>query len=135
MAKRLTKANIEAAIYSVRYITSYDTSTEYLGTTTICVLTMKNGLKVIGTSACLNTDDYSESVGKQYAYDDAFKKLWELEGYAAADRKYRGGLAVIQASQRVTVSSAVPLSSLQNDPEFERKMVAVALSNRQRLGK
>jgi hypothetical protein len=49
--------------------------------TTVCCLTLKNGFEVIGTSACVNPDNYSVIIGHGLAYENAFNKLWELEGY------------------------------------------------------
>lgn len=49
--------------------------------TTICVLTLKSGFEVVGTSACQNPYDFDFELGKKYAYDVAFEKLWEYEAY------------------------------------------------------
>lgn len=89
MLQRLTLADLEAAISSTTYVNSADTAGSNFGTLTVCVLTMKNGIKVVGTSACLNPADFDAEVGKEIARRDAFSKLWQLEGYARADREYR----------------------------------------------
>ena len=49
--------------------------------TTVCLLTLKNGFEIIGTSACVNAKDYSQEIGARFALQRAFDKLWELEGY------------------------------------------------------
>ena len=49
--------------------------------TTICCLTLENGFEVIGESACVDPANFNEELGKKYAYERAFNKLWELEGY------------------------------------------------------
>lgn len=49
--------------------------------TTICVLTMKNGFEVVGESACVDPANFDYELGKKYAYENAFNKLWQLEGY------------------------------------------------------
>ena len=49
--------------------------------TTICCLTLKNGFEVVGFSACVDKDNYDKDIGEDNAYDTAFEKLWELEGY------------------------------------------------------
>lgn len=54
---------------------------EVSGTLTICVLTMKNGFKVIGKSACAHPENFDAELGQKIAYDDAFKQIWALEGY------------------------------------------------------
>ena len=50
-------------------------------TTTVCFLTLKNGFVVTGQSACIDPANLNEEIGRTVAYDDAFDKLWELEGY------------------------------------------------------
>lgn len=49
--------------------------------TTICVLTMANGFEVVGTSACVDPNNFNYETGKKYAYENAFDKLYELESY------------------------------------------------------
>lgn len=73
-----------------QYINSLITHTEYQysGTLTICLLTLKNGYKVIGESACLNETDFDAEIGKQAAYNNAVEKIWQLEGYLAKQRIY-----------------------------------------------
>lgn len=59
-------------------------STEYvkLGRkTTVCLLTLDNGFEVVGLSACVDPSRYDEGVGRDLAFNDAFSKVWELEGY------------------------------------------------------
>jgi len=48
---------------------------------TLCFITMKGGFVVTGQSACISTDDFNKGLGEKYAYEQAFEKLWELEGY------------------------------------------------------
>jgi hypothetical protein len=55
---------------------------------TICVLTLTNGFTVTGESACASPENYDRHVGETYAYEDAFKKLWPLEGYLLKQRLY-----------------------------------------------
>jgi hypothetical protein len=49
--------------------------------TTICCLSLENGFEVIGESACVDPKNFNDELGKKYAYESAFNKLWELEGY------------------------------------------------------
>lgn len=51
-------------------------------THTVCCLYLKNGFSVIGTAACLNPEDYDQTLGRQIAYDAAIDKMWALQGYA-----------------------------------------------------
>lgn len=52
------------------------------GTTlTICVLRLKSGFTVTGTSGTIDTSAFDMEIGKKIAYDNAFNQLWNLEGY------------------------------------------------------
>lgn len=57
-------------------------------TTTICQLTLENGFTVIGKSACVDPTKFNVAVGEKYAFEDAFNKVWELEGYLLKQRIY-----------------------------------------------
>lgn len=50
-------------------------------TLTICVLTLTNGFKVTGESACASIENFNEELGKKIAKDNAVNKIWMLEGY------------------------------------------------------
>ncbi len=62
-------------------------------TTTICAIKMVNGFTVLGQSACVNPADFDQELGESLAHDDAREKLWPLEGYLAAERRYQGLVA------------------------------------------
>lgn len=70
---RVTKEGMEAKIRSVEYLSH--------GVTTICILEMHSGFKVIGHSTPASEENFREDVGRSYAYDNAFRQLWQLEGY------------------------------------------------------
>ncbi|KEP68786.1 hypothetical protein DL1_08525 [Thioclava dalianensis] len=73
--EKITPEDIEALIVDEDYL-------HHPGSTlTICVLTLANGFNVIGESACLNPEDYNEEIGHKIARDNAFSKIWALEGY------------------------------------------------------
>ena len=57
-------------------------------TLTFCVLTLKNGYTVTGESACVDPKNFDEEVGQQVAYQNAFEKIWELEGYLLKQRLF-----------------------------------------------
>lgn len=61
-------------------------------TTVICYLTMQNGFTVLGQSACVDPKEYNVALGEKYAYEDAVEKIWQLEGYLLAERRYQAGL-------------------------------------------
>lgn len=49
--------------------------------TTICLVTLNNNFEVVGTSACVNVEDFNQVIGENLAYEKAIDKIWELEGY------------------------------------------------------
>lgn len=50
-------------------------------TVTICAITLKNGFTVVGESACIDPNNFDQTIGQKIAYENAFEKLWQLEGY------------------------------------------------------
>ncbi len=48
---------------------------------TICVLVMKNGFTIIGKSAPADAENFDRKLGEKFAYEDAVRQLWPLEGY------------------------------------------------------
>ena len=50
-------------------------------TVTICAITLKNGFTVVGDSACIDPENFDHNIGEQVAYNNAFEKIWQLEGY------------------------------------------------------
>ncbi len=73
-APRVTADSIKAKIRHVSYIVH-----EHL---TLCILELENGFFVVGQSAPASPANFDADVGKRYSYDQAFNKVWELEGYA-----------------------------------------------------
>jgi len=49
--------------------------------TVIAVLTLKNGFEIIGTSACVDPNNFDFEIGKKYAREKAIDQIWMLEGY------------------------------------------------------
>src|SRR5262245_13931105 len=77
-APRVTEDSIKGKIFKVDYFT-HDVMT-------VCIITMCNGFSVVGKSAPASRVNFDAEVGKRYAYDDAFKQLWPLEGYLLRER-------------------------------------------------
>jgi hypothetical protein len=59
---------------------------ESFGIFTICALYMQNGFTVIGKSAPASPENFDAEKGQTFAYEDAIKQLWPLEGYALRER-------------------------------------------------
>lgn len=53
---------------------------------TVCVLVMRNGFTIIGKSAPASAENFDRDKGERFAYEDAIKQLWPLEGYALRER-------------------------------------------------
>jgi len=81
-APRVTLEGIQKKIKNVEYF--------YSGTLTIAIIEMQNGFKAVGKAAPADPQNFDPGVGARYAYDDAFRQLWPLEGYALCE-KLRGG--------------------------------------------
>ena len=80
---KVTKASIEARIAAVDFFVLPSS------TVTICSITMVNGFRFQGENACIDPNEYDEQIGMQYAYDNAFNKIWEFEGYLRAERRFQ----------------------------------------------
>jgi len=83
---RVTLSDIQDKIKHVSYAVLPET------TTTLCVMTMKNGYVVLGTSACADPSMFNKAVGEQYSYGDAIEKLWPLEGYLLREEMFGKGV-------------------------------------------
>lgn len=78
-APRVTEESIKSKIMDV----SYTAGPRCL---TICIITMMNGFMVLGKSAPADARNFDAEVGKRYAYEDAFKQLWQFEGYLLREK-------------------------------------------------
>lgn len=99
---RVTEQELEAAIADERYInlghglSSYGTLADgYLAAgapppaserTTLCVLTLDNGIVVVGKSACIDDRLFDARVGREIARRDAVAQVWPLLGMRLADK-------------------------------------------------
>lgn len=81
-APKVTEKSIKEKIKEVSYF--------HDDLLTICTVTMQNGFRFVGKSAPASPENYDREVGKRYAYEDAFKQIWPMEGYLLRERLYRG---------------------------------------------
>jgi len=102
-ALRVTKELIESRIRSVHYVnigaavlaqqpeesTLTHEDLGELSLVTTCYIIMENGFKVEGVSACVDPANYDETLGRSCAYENAFEKLWQLEGYLLKEAMYQ----------------------------------------------
>jgi hypothetical protein len=78
---RILPADIEAAIRHESFHVD--------GTLTICILTLQNGFRVTGESACADPANFNEAKGRELAGKQAREKIWPLLGYALRDRLHK----------------------------------------------
>lgn len=104
---KLTPEHIENQIASEQYLNSIDTGAA-LGTLTICVLTLKNGILITGTSACLDAATFDAQIGKDLARKDAVRQIWQLEGYLHATLSklegYKASLVTITVDAKAAMA-------------------------------
>jgi hypothetical protein len=55
---------------------------------TLCFLVMENGFTIVGKSAPASAANYDEEKGRTFAYEDAIRQLWPLEGYALREHLF-----------------------------------------------
>lgn len=70
----ITEEDVEAAIGNIE--------TMKIGKkTTLALITLKNGFEIIGTSACVNPENYNEEIGSKFAIQRAKDQLWAHLGF------------------------------------------------------
>lgn len=97
-APRVTPEMVESNIVSEHYFTAYGGAkygritrdepddSETLKLLTFCVLVLRNGFTVVGTSACASPENFDAEIGKRIARQDAVRQVWPLLGYALRDK-------------------------------------------------
>ena len=88
------------------------------GRTTICMLSLENGYTIKGISACVDPANFDLDLGRKYAYEDAIRQIWPLEGYLLAQRMYENP-PVTQAAPSVLQQSYDLLSKEIEDHKRE----------------
>jgi hypothetical protein len=83
-APRVTLESMEAKIVTTTYII-------HECILTLCILKMSNGFYVVGESAPASPANFSAELGRKFAYENAIRQLWKLEGYALRDRLAENG--------------------------------------------
>lgn len=81
---KVTLEGIKAKIKAECYLVLPD------GRTTVCMLSLENGYTIQGISACVDASNFNIDLGRKYAYEDAIRQIWPLEGYLLAQRLHEG---------------------------------------------
>lgn len=58
--------------------------------TTVCLVRLKNGFEVVGTSACIDENKYKADLGQKYSLEDALLKCEQLIGFLNQQLKHEG---------------------------------------------
>lgn len=61
---------------------------------TLCVLVLDNGWVTTGKSAPASPENFDAETGRVFAYEDAVRQLWPLEGYLLRERLWIGQRAL-----------------------------------------
>lgn len=78
-APRVALEGIESKIASEDYIV-------HEGILTMCILKMRNGFYAVGESCPASPANFDAELGRRFAYENAIRQLWKLEGYSLRDR-------------------------------------------------
>lgn len=54
---------------------------------TLCFLQLRNGFVIVGKSACVDSANFNEAIGRQLAREDAIKQVWPYLGFRLADKR------------------------------------------------
>jgi Phage protein (N4 Gp49/phage Sf6 gene 66) family len=74
---RVTLESIKDKIERVDYI-----NPEIAPQMTIALVKMCNGFIVVGKAAPADPANFNKELGEKFAYEDAIRQVWPLEGYA-----------------------------------------------------
>lgn len=78
---RVTLASINEKVETVEYVNP--TLAPHF---TLAIVKLKNGYVVTGQSAPADPANYNEELGKKFAFEDAVRRVWPLEGYALCEK-------------------------------------------------
>jgi hypothetical protein len=85
-APRVSLESMKAKIAGEYYLTGAQAVAQApalpsLDVLTICILVMQNGFTIIGKAAPASAENFNAELGRKFAYEDAIRQLWPLEGY------------------------------------------------------
>ena len=83
-APRVSLESMEAKIAKIDYL--------YHKHLTICIIEMQNGFFVVGESAPASVANFNAQLGRKFAYENAVRQLWKLEGYALRETLSKGAI-------------------------------------------
>ncbi len=78
---RVALSDLESAIETVEYHRP-----ECAPQFTLAIVKMKNGFVVVGESAPADPVNFNDDLGKQFALENAKRKIWPLMGFALCEK-------------------------------------------------
>ena len=76
--------------------------------TTVCLLTLRNGFEVTGTSSCVDPREYSQEIGERLAYEKAELEVWKLEAYLLQQKRANAARQVPDAGLEPIPDAPIP---------------------------
>lgn len=84
---RITEEHVDACIYRKEFYVFHGSKV------TVCCLTLQNGFKVLGSSACVDPKNFNKEKGEEIAFNKARAKIYDLEGYILQEQMYQDQFA------------------------------------------
>lgn len=81
--RKITNEYIKSRVAETHYSILPD------GRTTVCSIVLVNGYTVTGSSSCLDRANFSVDLGRNYSFQKAFEKIFEVEAFLAMEDEYR----------------------------------------------
>lgn len=81
-APRITANDIDNVIISETYTILPS------GKVMICELTLQNHFTVRGEASVVSKENFNEEIGRRLSFENARRKIWELEGYLLQQQLY-----------------------------------------------
>jgi hypothetical protein len=141
---RITPQDIEDAIEHVFYFTTYEgvlgerfnhegpgdndsnegKIPDQLKLMTVCVLLLKNGFTVLGTSACADPANFNKELGQNLAREKAKEQLWPLLGFELRSRLNAvymtdGKVSGLSISSRPGAEASAPAKRAEGERQAE----------------
>ncbi len=89
--RKITNEYIKSRVAETHYSILPD------GRTTVCSIVLVNGYTVTGSSSCLDRANFSVDLGRNYSFQKAFEKIFEVEAFLAMEDEYRKVKPVVAA--------------------------------------
>ena len=77
---KVTREHVESKIVNKEFLVSSSKKK------TICIITAENGFEAMGSAGVVDPANYDQEIGERISYNNAFDKLWELEGYLLQEK-------------------------------------------------